>query len=317
MPADLVFGLALAPPVIAGLLLFRLHSLEMLGISLAAGGAAHGLARLARQPTPISPVLPAVVAVALLPPVHLQWAAAAAAGAAVLELLRARVLPGLKVQTGLVAWGSVYLALRGAQLAYVAPFTGRPLPEPVRLWNAYFGAGAAPVDPIRLYVGNVPGPVFATSLMAAAIGAAGLWYARRLGMTALVGFLAGALVPVLVWRWNAAFQLDSGPTWLAALLLADRRMLPSFRPARPLMGFTAGAIALGLRRYGAGVEGAFLAVLAVQLAAGAAQGAWWLFRNRRRLVTRFRKPREPQLPFPTVITGQGGDRSASRRRRSA
>ncbi|MGH7777075.1 MAG: RnfABCDGE type electron transport complex subunit D, partial [Candidatus Dormibacterales bacterium] len=253
LPADVVLGLALVPPTVAGLLLFRLHALEMLGISLGVGAALHAIARLARQPMGMSPVLPAVIATGLLGPVALQWAAAVAGAAAFLELVRARLLPGLRAQTAFLAWAALFLAVHGRVQAYVAPLSLRPLAEPIHLWQSYFAAGAQPVDPIRLYVGNVPGPIFATSLMAVAVGGAWLWYARRLAVTALVGFAAGSLLPILYFHWNAAFQLDSGPTWLAAFLLADRRMLPSFRPARPLVGFAAGVAALGARHYGLAV----------------------------------------------------------------
>ncbi|MGH7777116.1 MAG: hypothetical protein ACREPI_08070, partial [Candidatus Dormibacterales bacterium] len=78
----------------------------------------------------------------------------------------------------------------------------------------------------------------------------------------------------------------------------------------------AGVAALGARHYGLAVEGVFLAVAAVQLAVGALRGAGWLFVNRRRVGAFFRRQEAP-LPFPTVITGQGPDRPARTKRRSA
>ena len=124
---------------------------------------------------------------------------------------------------------------------------------------------AAAIDPIALYVGNVPGPVFATSLLAVAIGAAWLMYARRVSLVVLAAFLLGALVPIYAFHWDYVFQLDSGPTWFAAaLLLADRRLLPGSWTIRPVLGFGAGLLAVGLRRSGYGVEAAFITVAGVQ-----------------------------------------------------
>ncbi|HEV1991684.1 MAG TPA: hypothetical protein VGR34_02320, partial [Candidatus Dormibacteraeota bacterium] len=61
------------------------------------------------------------------------------------------------------------------------------------------------------------------------------------------------------------FQLDSGPTWFAAaLLLADRRLLPGSWTIRPVLGFGAGLLAVGLRRSGYGVEAVFITVAGVQ-----------------------------------------------------
>src|SRR5207245_7810577 len=104
---------------------------------------------------------------------------------------------------------------------------GFPLADPIGIWYDYFGPPAGPIDAVRLYVGNVPGPVFATSFLAIAIAIAWLAYARRLSLVVLAAFLFGALVPIYLFHWDPVFQLDSGPTWfVAGLLLADRRLLP-------------------------------------------------------------------------------------------
>src|SRR6266581_4117975 len=106
-----------------------------------------------------------------------------------------------------------------------------------------------------LYVGNVPGPVFATSLLAVAIGVAWLAYARRVSLVVLVAFLAGAALAIYSFHWDPLFQLDSGPTWfVAGLLLADRRLLPGAWSPRPLLGLAGGLFAVGLRRNGYGIE---------------------------------------------------------------
>src|SRR5437588_562933 len=124
------------------------------------------------------------------------------------------------------AVAAVLLASRGATAAYVSPGGAGPTAEPVRLWLQYFGPGQSPIDPVRLYVGNVAGPVFATSMLAVAVGAAWLWYSRRLSLLVVLTFLLGALLPIRLMGWAPGYQLDSGPLWFAAaLVLADRRTL--------------------------------------------------------------------------------------------
>jgi NQR2, RnfD, RnfE family len=258
-PPSLVAGLALAPPVVVGLLLFRLTALEDLAVAVAAGLAAHLAARLLDQPLDGTPLLPALVGVALVDAgAPLPWTAAVAVAAAGLELGRGRFLPGARLQVGLVAYELVLLLARG---------------DP-----ALSGTGAVgPDSPVRLYVGNVAGPVFATSVLAVAIGAAWLWYARRLSLLVVLTFLAGALAAVASRHWSAAYRLDSGPLWFAAaLVLADRRTLPASALGRPLAGFVAGVAAFEARSRGLALEPAPLAVAAVQLLTVAVQGAVWV-----------------------------------------
>jgi Na+-transporting NADH:ubiquinone oxidoreductase subunit NqrB len=270
LPNDLITGLALAPPVIAGLIIFKVPALEMLAIALALGLAGQIAAQILwRQQLPLtqaSPVIAAVFGVALIgagtsPITWLEIATLAV----ILELLRARYIPAIRAQTGLFAYAAVALITRGAPYAYIRPADGSLFRDPINVWYHYLSPGAASIDPIALYVGNVPGPVFATSLLAVAIGAAWFAYARRVSLVVLVAFLLGALVAIYVFHWDYVFQLDSGPTWfVAALLLADRRLLPGSWTIRPVLGFGAGLLAVGLRRNGYGVEAAFITVAGVQ-----------------------------------------------------
>jgi Na+-transporting NADH:ubiquinone oxidoreductase subunit NqrB len=185
--------------------------------------------------------------------------------AVVLELLRARYLPAIRAQAGLLAFAAIALATRGAPLTYFDPNGTTNTRDPIDTWYQLFHQSAWALDPIRLYVGNVAGPVFATSLVAVIIGVAWLAYARRLSLVVLLGFLAGALVAIYTFHWDPLFQLDSGPTWfVAGLVLADRRLLPESWAVRPMLGFASGLFAIGLRRDGYGIEAAFLTVAAMQ-----------------------------------------------------
>lgn len=279
LPDDLVTGIALTPPVVAGLLIFKLPALQMLAIALAAGILAIGIARWVWRHEPVkigaSPLVAAVFGVALVGSgAPLAVSVEIAILAVVLEVLRARFMPAIRAQAGLIAYAVIALATRGATSAYVNPANGQPFTDPIATWYQFFSPASAPIDPVRLYVGNVPGPVFATSMLAVAIGVAWLAYARRVSLAVLFGFLAGALLAISTLHWDTVFQLVSGPTWfVAGMLLADRRLLPDSWAVRPTLGFAAGLFAIGLRRppqgawlSGHGIEVAFFTVAIVQAA---------------------------------------------------
>jgi NQR2, RnfD, RnfE family len=305
LPDDLTIGIALAVPVVAGLIIFKLRAVEMLVIALAFGIGGHILAFLLWRrhiPRPqASPLIAAVIAVALVGGgARLAATIAVAALAVLLELLRARYVPAIRAQAGLFAYAIVGVVTRGAPFEYVNTVTGTAALDPIWIWHQYFGPQAALVfiNPTTLYVGNVPGPVFATSLLAVAIAIAWLAYARRLSLVVLATFLLGALVPIYLYHWDALFQLDSGPTWFAAgLLLADRRTLPDSWAVRPVLGFAAGLLAVGLRVRGYGIEAAFFVVAGIQAASAAVAVINWgasLARERYQRNRRLRQ-REAQL----------------------
>src|SRR5579859_6507670 len=273
LPDDAVTIIALVPAVIAGLLLFRQPAAEILGLALAAGVVCAVAGRLARWPRSLGPVLAALIgAAALGPGARLVWVGACAVAAAGGELLRSRFLPKARVQVGLVVYALALLIGRSAVNTYLAPLSGSRAAEPVRAWLD--SAATASVDPTALYVGYVPGPVFATSLLAIVIGLTWFWYARRLSPIVLVGVLLGATLPILVFRWDPVLQLDSGPLWLfAGLVLADRRLLPESRKVRPLLGIALGLLAVALRERNLAIGASIGAVAALQLLVAATEGA--------------------------------------------
>lgn len=283
LPDDLVTAIALLPPVVAGLIIFKTPALQMLAVALGAGAVALTAGQFLwrhQHPRPAaSPVIAAVVGVALVGAgASLLISIEIAFLAVALEELRARYVPAVRAQVGLFAFAIIALVTRGAPFAYINPngstFT-KPL-DPIATWYQLFNQSSWTMDPIRLYVGNVPGPVFATSLAAVAVGVAWLAYARRVSLVVLVTFLAGGMLAIYTWHWDYLFQLDSGPTWfVAGLLLADRRLLPDSWAARPVLGFAAGLFAIGLRRSGHGIEAAFFTVAVVQAVMAVLVVAFW------------------------------------------
>ena len=270
LPDNLVIGLALLPPVVAGLVIFRLPAAEMLAIAVAAGVAGMVAGQLIwrheRPRAGAGPLIAALFGVALVGPgSSLAVSAEIAVLAVVLELLRARYMPAIRGQVGLIAFAAVTLATRRGTLVYFDPHGG-DFRDPITTWNQLFHQSAwVPPDPIKLYVGDIPGPVFATSLLAVAVGVAWLAYARRVSLAALVAFLAGALVAIFYFKWDPLLQLDSGPTWfVGGMLLANRRYLPESWALRPMLGFAVGLFAVGLRKAGFGIEAAYFSVATLQ-----------------------------------------------------
>src|SRR4029077_9066956 len=128
--------LALTPPVIAGLIIFKLAALEMLVVALVIGVAAQVAARvLFRKFTPrpeSSPIIAAVIGVALVGPgAPLHISVEIAVLAVVLELVRARYAPAVHAPPGLTAYALVARATRGARFLYITPAPGAAFREPI------------------------------------------------------------------------------------------------------------------------------------------------------------------------------------------
>src|SRR5262249_21053838 len=192
-----------------------------LGIAVVTAVIAYAALRLRDKPPEGVPLLPSLVGVALVgPAAPLAWAAAVALVAVGLELARDRYTPRARLQTGLVAYVVVWLVSRGGDVAYVSRGSTTPGPEPIRLWLRYFGGAQAPIDPVRLYVGNVAGPVFATSMLAVLVGAAWLWYSRRLSLLVVLTFLIGVTALVVMAGWVAPHQFPHGARWVSRARLS-------------------------------------------------------------------------------------------------
>jgi Na+-transporting NADH:ubiquinone oxidoreductase subunit NqrB len=317
LPDDLVTVIALLAPVGAGLIIFRLAAAQILAIALVTGIVGLIAARLIWRRHPTRPGLNIVIApvfgvalvgtgAAQLIPIEISVLAV------VLEVLRTRYMPAIRAQAGLLAYAVIALVTRGAAAAYVNPADGKPFGDPIGTWYQFFAPASAPIDPIRLYVGNVPGPVFATSLLAVAIGVAWLAYARRVSIVLLFSFLVGSLAAIYTFHWDPLFQLDSGPTWfVAGLILADRRLLPDSWAVRPTLGFAAGLFAVGLRRpepgtwVGAhGLEVAFFVVATIQAVMALVVIVYWaasVWMERWRRTRRLRQ-REANLRVVKTIS---------------
>src|SRR5207302_1520235 len=62
------------------------------------------------------------------------------------------------VHPALVVFGILFVVQKQLPVGFVNPFDGRRLDDPLSLWHRL----GLPIDPVKLYVGNVPGPIAAT-----------------------------------------------------------------------------------------------------------------------------------------------------------
>jgi NQR2/RnfD/RnfE family subunit of NADH-ubiquinone oxidoreductase len=113
-------------------------------------------------------------------------------------------------------------------------------------------------------VGNVPGPIAATSAGAVLLGVAYLWYGRKISAAVLGGFLVGVGAAAIAYRFDVAFQLASGPAlFLTGFLASDRRRVIVPDQFAFVAGVSAGIVAVVLRNYGQGQEATWQSWLAV------------------------------------------------------
>ncbi|HYZ03210.1 MAG TPA: hypothetical protein VFA92_17075, partial [Candidatus Binatia bacterium] len=93
------------------------------------------------------------------------------------------------------------------------------------------------------------------------------WYARRVNVLVVAGFLAGGLAPALLWRWPLPVTLETAPLWFAvAFVLADPARLPQIRSLQVAIGVVAGALALEVRWHHVALAGSLLVVAGIHTA---------------------------------------------------
>ena len=123
------------------------------------------------------------------------------------------------------------------------------------------------IDPVKLYVGNVPGPIGVTSAAAVLIGVTYLWYTRKISLGIVAGFLIGIIAGSLILRTDAGFQLASGPAlFIAGYIAADRRRVALNEQFTIVFGLAAGLVTMALRWYGEGLQSTWQAFLLVSVA---------------------------------------------------
>jgi len=340
LPFDSTYVLALLPPIVFSILFFRQDALLLYGLCLLAGVVCLLSIQLARMTVGLPawvgfkashPLIASLLVACFLSPVTPPWLAVALV--ILLVILDTVIWPQLMrmlVQPALLVFGFLFLVEGQLRIPFVNAFDRRPLDDPLTLWYRFH----AMVDPIKMYVGNVPGPMGATSMGAVLLGVVYLWYCKKISLSLLLGYYAGLAAGALAYNSDVAFQLSSGPTlYIAGFLAADRRRMVLSDRFTAAMGLAAGGLTMVLRAFGQGPNAAWQSLLVVTLFAtliywvtSGARFPWPTFRRLRRqpafsslgASSTGRKPLRPArtAPLPArqpVLATSGSTLAGSRR----
>jgi electron transport complex protein RnfD len=288
---DLAYALALLPLVIAGIIFFLQDALLLFAISFLAGIVCLLALQLARLtfglPAWIGfkathPLVASILVACFFPPRTPAWVAATMVILfIVIDTVIWPQLQRVMLHPALIVFGILFLIQRQLGFGYVNPFDGRHLDDPLTLWYKL----QLVIDPIKLYVGNVPGPIGVTSAGAVLVGVTYLWYTRKISLGIVAGFLCGIAALALVIRSDIGFQLASGPSlFLAGYVAADRRRVLIPERFTFAFGLAAGMATMILRWYGEGQQAAWQGLLLVGVVATIVLRARDIVRGRIRLA---------------------------------
>ena len=307
LPFDSSYALALLPLIVFSILFFRQDALLLYGLCLLAGIVCLLSIQLARMTVGLPawvgfkashPLIASLLIACFLSPVTPPWVAVALV--ILLVILDTVVWPQLMrmlVQPALLVFAFLFLVEGQLRIPFVNAFDLRPLDDPLTLWYRFH----AMVDPIKMYVGNVPGPMGATSMGAVLLGVVYLWYARKISLSLLLGYYAGLAAGALAYGSDVAFQLSSGPTlYIAGFLAADRRRMVLSDRLSGAIGVFAGGLTMVLRAFGQGPNAAWQSLLVVGLFATL---IYQLTSGARFSLPAFRRLRHrPSYPSPSGST---------------
>jgi electron transport complex protein RnfD len=262
---DLAYALALLPLVIAGIVFFLQDAILLFAISFLAGIVCLLAIQLARLTFGLPawvgykathPLVASILIACFVSPRAPAWVAAALVILfVVVDTVLWPQLHRFMLHPGLIVFGLLFLIQRQLGVFYVNPFDGRRLDEPLVLWSRLH----LMIDPVKLYVGNVPGPVGVTSAAAVLLGVTYLWYTRKVSLGVVAGFLTGIAAGAVVLGSDLGFQLASGPSlFIAGYIAADRRRVLLPERYTFLFGAAAGVAAMILRQwFNQGLQGSW------------------------------------------------------------
>ena len=290
---DLAYALALLPLVLAGIVFFLQDALLLFAISFLSGIVCLLALQLARLTFGLPawvgfkathPLVASMLIACYFSPRTPAWIGASMV---ILFIVVDTVIwPQLRrvmIHPALIVFGILYLIQLPLHIGYINPFDGHRLDDPLLLWYKL----QIVIDPVKLYVGNAPGPLGVTSAAAVLLGVTYLWYTRKVSLGVIVGFLCGVGALALAIRSDLGFQLASGPSlFLAGYIAADRRRLLLPERFTFAFGLAAGAATMILRWYGNGQQAAWQALLLISALATVALLIQDLLRRRAKRASR-------------------------------
>jgi Na+-translocating ferredoxin:NAD+ oxidoreductase subunit D len=267
---DLAYALALLPLIIAGIVFFLQDALLLFAISFLAGIVCLLALQLARLTIGLPawvgfkathPLVASMLIACFFSPRTPAWVAASMVILfIVLDTVLWPQLQRVMLHPALVVFGLLFVIQRQLGIGFINPFDGRRLDDPLLLWYKL----QIVIDPVKLYVGNVSGPIGVTSAAAVLVGVTYLWYTRKISLGVVVGFLCGVGAIAFLIRSDLGFQLASGPSlFLAGYIAADRRRVLLPERFTFAFGVAAGVATMILRWYGQGQQATWQGLLLV------------------------------------------------------
>jgi electron transport complex protein RnfD len=290
---DLAYALALLPLVLAGIVFFLQDALLLFAISFLSGIVCLLTLQLVRLTFGLPawvgfkathPLVASMLIACFFSPRTPAWIGASMV---ILFIVIDTVLwPQLRrvmIHPALIVFGILYVIQLPLHIGYINPFDGHRLDDPLLLWYKL----QIVIDPVKLYVGNAPGPIGVTSAAAVLVGVTYLWYTRKISLGVVVGFLCGVAALAIAIRSDLGFQLASGPSlFLAGYVAADRRRLLLPERFAFVFGLAAGVATMILRWYGNGQQAAWQGLLLISAAATVVLLVQDLLRRRARWASR-------------------------------
>jgi H+/Na+-translocating ferredoxin:NAD+ oxidoreductase subunit D len=288
---DLAYALALLPLVIAAILFFLQDALLLFAISFLAGIVCLLAIQLARLTIGLPawvgfkathPLVASVLIAVFFSPRTPAWIAASMVILfIVIDTVLWPQLQRVMLHPALVVFGILFVIQRQLGIGFINPFDSHRLDDPLLLWYKL----QIVIDPVKLYVGNVSGPIGVTSAAAVLLGVTYLWYTRKISLGVVVGFLCGIAAIAIAIRSDVGFQLASGPSlFLAGYIAADRRRVLLPERFTFFFGAAAGVATMILRWYGEGQEAAWQGLLLVSLVVTVVLRVQAILRQRPRLA---------------------------------
>jgi Na+-translocating ferredoxin:NAD+ oxidoreductase RnfD subunit len=290
---DLAYALALLPLVIAGIVYFLQDALLLFAISFLSGIVCLLALQLARLTFGLpawvgfkatQPLVASILIACFFSPRTPAWIGASMV--ILFIVIDTVIWPQLRrvmIHPALIVFGILYLIELPLHIGYVNPFDGRRLDDPLTIWYKL----QIVIDPVKLYVGNAPGPIGVTSFVAVLLGVTYLWYTRKISLGVVVGFLCGVAGVAIAIRSDLGFQLASGPSlFLAGYIAADRRRVLIPERFTFAFGLAAGVATMILRWYGNGQQAAWQGLLLISALATVALLVQDLLRRRARWASR-------------------------------
>src|SRR5438105_8699644 len=286
---DLAYARALLPLIVAGIIFFLQDAILLFAMSFLAGIVCLLAIELARLTFGLPawvgfkathPLVASILVACFLSPRTPAWVAATMVILfVIIDTVLWPQLHRVMLHPALIIFGLLFVIDRQLGVGFVNPFDGRHLDDPLLIWYKL----QIVIDPVKLYVGNVPRPIGVTSAGAVVLGLTYLGYTRKVSLGLIAGFVCGIAAVALAIRSDLGFELASGPSlFLAGYVAADRARVQLDERFTFLFGLAAGVATMILRWYGQGVQSAWEGLLLASVAVTVALRVQAILRRRAR-----------------------------------